>query len=58
LSESENAAAALEEKVAGLESRVAEAERELESTRRRVKELEAAVAKPPTEEKLSKPTTT
>ena len=44
----------LKEKVAGLESRLAEAERELEATKLRVKELET---KPPTE-KPSEPTPT
>ncbi|MGB9023045.1 MAG: hypothetical protein WCC94_06365 [Candidatus Bathyarchaeia archaeon] len=45
----------MKEKVAGLESRVAQAEGELESARRRIKELEAAAARPPAEEKPSEP---
>ena len=45
----------MKEKVAGLESRVAQAESEPESARCHIKELEAAAAKPPTEEKPSEP---
>jgi len=56
LSESRSEADALKEKVAGLDSRVAEAERQLETARRRIKELEAAAAKPPAEEKPPEPT--
>ena len=51
LSESRSEADALKEKVAGLDSRVAEAERQLETARSRIKELEAAAARPPAEEK-------
>ena len=55
-SDSKSEADALKEKVAGLESRMTEAEKELDAARNRIKELEASVAKPPTEEKPSKPT--
>jgi len=51
LSESKSEADALKEKVAGLESGVDEAERQLETARSRIKELEAAAAMPPAEEK-------
>ena len=56
LSDSKSNADALQEKVAALEPKVAEAERKLDAARSRIKELEAAAPKPPTEEKLSEPT--
>lgn len=55
LLESKTEADTLRERVAGLDSRVAEAERELEAARSRIKELEAAAARPPAEEKPSEP---
>jgi len=55
LSDSKSQADALKEKVAGLESRMTEAEKELDAARNHIKELEASAAKLPTEEMLSEP---
>jgi chromosome segregation ATPase len=50
-------AESLKEKAAGLESRLVKAERELDASRLRIKELETAQTKPPAE-KPSEPTLT